>query len=59
MPGGRGVTDDLGRLIVSQIHMSNRATPSENVEICLTQIARQIRDLWYHYVIGPCETAFR
>src|ERR1700693_911932 len=45
-------------LIVSLHPMSNRATPSGNGKICLTQIARQIWEPWYHYVIGPCETVF-
>jgi hypothetical protein len=40
-------------LIVSLLPMSNRATPTEPPEICLTQIDRQIRDLWYHYGIRP------
>jgi hypothetical protein len=46
------------RLTVSQTPSSNRATPIEPPKIRLTQIGRQIRDLWYHYVRVPYETFF-
>ena len=42
MPGGRGVTDDLGRLIVSNIPCPIGQPLSGTAEICLTQIGRQI-----------------
>jgi hypothetical protein len=41
------------------IRLSHMATPIEPPEIRLTQIGRQIRDLWYHYVRVPYETFFR
>ena len=58
MPYGAPLTTWDG-LIVSKIPLSIGATPIEPPEIRLTQIGRQIRDLWYHYVRVPYETFFR
>ena len=44
-------TDTAAVAGVSQISLSNRATPSENADSCLTRIARQIWELWYRCVI--------